>query len=136
MLYRRWEGPTTPTFIPQSRPDQSTCIDHIAIWDPKSLTTQNGPTQTIKISFLYHNGVLGTASLPLLVPPAFEPSKPAITPRVPTFKYPIPSHSLEEWKARVAVDSHSPTTLAIANANAILRQMEDDMIIASPETTG
>jgi hypothetical protein len=36
----------------------------------------------------------------------------------------------------VAVDSHSPTTLAIATANAILRNPEDGMNIATPETMG
>jgi hypothetical protein len=53
-----------------------------------------------------------------------------------TFKYPIPSHSLAEWKARVVVDSHSPTTLAIATANAIVRNPEDGMNIATPEIMG
>ena len=130
MPYRRWDGPTVPTFIPQSRPDQSTCIDHIAISDPKGLTTQAGPTQTIGTSFLDHSGVLGTTSIPLLIPPAPAPTKSAITPRVPTFKYPIPPHSLAECKARVAVDdSLSPTRLAIATANAILSSLEDGVTV-------
>ena len=83
MPYRRWEGPTTPTFISQSRPGQYTCIDHIAIRDDEGLAIQNGPTQTIKVSFLDHCGVLGTASFPLLIPPALVPTKSAITPGSP-----------------------------------------------------
>jgi len=44
--YRRWIGPTAPTFVPQSRPDQSTCIDHIVVWDPRGLTTQASRTHS------------------------------------------------------------------------------------------
>ena len=50
------------------------------------------------------------------------------------FEYPIPLHSLAAWKTRVAINSHSPTTLAIATANAILRNLEDGTNIATPET--
>jgi hypothetical protein len=122
-------------FIHHSRPEQYAYIDHLAIWDPKGLTIQNGPIQTITTSFLDHNRVLGTASLPLLIPPAHVPTKLAITPRVPMFKYPIPVFSLAAWKTRVEVDSHFPTSLAIATADVILRNLEDDTNIATPENT-
>jgi len=36
------------------------------------------------------------------------------------FQYPIPEHTLEEWKAQVAVDSYSATTLAKAMALSLL----------------
>ena len=135
MPYRRWEGPTTLTLVPQSRLDPFTCIDPLAIWDPKCLTTQNGPNQTITISFLDHNGVLGIASLPLLISSAHVHSRSAITSRVPIIKYPIPMHSLATWKTRVAVESHSPTSLVIATANAILRNLEDGTTVVTPENT-
>ncbi len=74
-----------PTFLPSSKLKQASCIDHIAIWDPKSLTTQSEHTQTIATSFLDHNGVHGKVSLPLLIPPANPIVTTARTPRVPTF---------------------------------------------------
>jgi hypothetical protein len=114
----------TPTFLPPSRLDQASCIDHIAMWDPRKLTTQIGPTQTIATSFLDHNGVLGKVSLPLLIPPANLIVTTAKTPRVPTFKYPIPPHTLAAWKSHVEIDSHSPTALAIATTNAILTNLQ------------
>jgi hypothetical protein len=51
------------------------------------------------------------------------------------FKYPIPPHSLAAWKIQVAVDSHSPTYLAIATANAILNSLEDSTPKSKPATT-
>ena len=92
--YRRWEGNYTPTFLPPSKPDQATCIDHLAIWDPRDLVTQSEPTLTIPTSFLDHNGVLGRVSLPLLIQPATPIVCAARTPRVPTLKYPIQPHTL------------------------------------------
>ena len=84
----------TPTFLPPSKPDHASCIDNIAIWDPKVLATQSEPTQTIATSFLNHNGILGKVLLPLLIPPANPIVTAAGTPRVPTFKYSIPPHTL------------------------------------------
>jgi hypothetical protein len=135
MPYIRWTRSTTPAIIPQSWPDQYTCIDQLAILDPKGLTIQNGPTQAITTWFLDHCGVLEKTSLPLLIPPAQVLSTSAKTPRVPMFKYPIPPHSLAAWKTRVAVDSHSPTSLAIVTANAILRCLKDGTHIATPANT-
>jgi hypothetical protein len=51
------------------------------------------------------------------------------------FKCPISPHYLTEWKARVVVDSLSPTKLAIAIANAILRNLEDGVTAAPPANT-
>jgi hypothetical protein len=92
--YRRWDGHSSPTFLPPSKPDQATCIDHLTIWDPKDIVIQSEPTLTIPTSFLDHSGVLGRASLPLLIPPATPTLCAARTPRVPTFKYPIHPQTL------------------------------------------
>ena len=125
MPYHRWDGPSTPTFLPQSKPDQASYIDHLAIWDPKGLTIQIGPTQTIVTSFLDHNGVLGKTLIPLLILPANSIRTTVMTPRVPTFKYPIPPHTLAASKSHVAIDSHSPTSMAIATANATRTHLRD-----------
>jgi hypothetical protein len=130
--YLRWEGPTTPTFLPPSKPEQAPCVDHLAIWDTLGLITQVGPKQAIATSFLDHNGVLGRASLPLFIAPVTPILKTARTPQVPTLNYPIPSHTLAAWKSQVAVDSHSPTSLTLATANVILTGLEDT---PSPFTT-
>ena len=63
------------------------------------LTTQTGPTQTIATSFLDYNGVQGKTSLSLLIPPAKPIRTTVRTLRVPTFKYPIPLHTLAAWKS-------------------------------------
>jgi hypothetical protein len=65
------------------------------------------------------------SSLSLLIPPANLIRKTARTPRVPTFKYPIPPHTIAAWKSHVEIDSHSPTSLAIVTANAILTNLQD-----------
>jgi hypothetical protein len=95
----RWEGPTTPTFLLPSRHDQATYIDHLAIWNLHALTTQIGPTQTFATSFLDQSGGLGRTLLPLLILPAYPFLTTAKTPRVPMFKYQIPSHTLAAWKS-------------------------------------
>ena len=78
---------------------------------------------------------MGTTSIPLFIPPTPAPTKAATTPRVPTFKYPVPSHSLDEWKAKVAVDSHSPIHLTIATAHAILSSLADGVPTVTHATT-
>jgi hypothetical protein len=50
LQYQRWDGPSTPTFLPPSKHDHATCTDHLAIWDPHGLTNQIGPTQTVATS--------------------------------------------------------------------------------------
>jgi hypothetical protein len=100
-----------PTFQPRQRQDQSSCIDHLAIWDPSHIARQKGDTQTILLVFLDHHGILGRLHLPLLTAEDIAPPN-AQSPRVPMSQYLFPEHTLEEWKARVAVDSHSATTLA------------------------
>ncbi len=95
------------------------------MWDPKGLSDQSEPTQTIATSFLDHSGVLGKVSLPLLIPPANPSVTMARTPRVPTFKYPIAPHTLAAWKSQVEIDSHSPTSLAITTANTILHNLQN-----------
>ena len=92
--YARWEGPTTPTFLPPSKPEQASCIDHITMWDPKGLATQSEPTLTIATSFLDHSEVLGKILLPLLITPPNPTVTTARTPRVPILKYPIAPHTL------------------------------------------
>jgi hypothetical protein len=49
------------------------------------------------------------------------------------FQYPIPEHALEEWKSRVAVDSHSATILAKAMALSLLDSLEFPFGEISPE---
>ena len=78
------------------------------------------------MSFLDHAGVLGRISIPLLIPPTPAVQAVARTPRVPMFKYPIPSHSLEAWKTQVSLHSHPSISLAIATANAILDNLRDN----------
>jgi hypothetical protein len=81
----------------------------------------------IATSSLDHSGVLGKVSLPLLIPPANPIPTTDKTPRVPTFKYPISPHNLGAWKSQVAVDSYSPTSLAIATTNVILTSLGDSL---------
>ena len=40
------------------------------------------------------------------------------------FQYPIPEHILEEWKSKVAVDSHTATTHAKATAFSLMNSIE------------
>ena len=65
LSYKRWNGLTTPTIQPRQRPDQSSCIDHLTIWDPRHIARQEDDTQTIPTSFLDHHGVLGRLHLPI-----------------------------------------------------------------------
>jgi hypothetical protein len=52
-----------------------------------------------------------------------SPSRSA-TPRVPMFQYPIPEHTLEEWKSRVMVDSYTALMLARATALSLKDSLE------------
>jgi hypothetical protein len=110
-------GTHGPHIHPPSKPTQATCIDHLALWDPSTIPT----------SFLDHCGVMGRISLPILIPPTQPIPRATPTQRVPTFNYPIPAHTLASWKIKVAVDSNSPTALAIATAKAILDNLEDPL---------
>jgi hypothetical protein len=49
------------------------------------------------------------------------------------FKYPIPEHTLEEWKSKVAVDSHTATMLARATALSLMDSIEFPTGLISPE---
>ena len=102
-----------PIFAPRQRPLQVSCIDHLTLWGPKGLSLQIGDVVTLPTAFLDHKGVMGSLQLPISIEPEIPPPI-AQPPRVPTFRYPIPDHTLEEWKYKFAVDSHGPIELARA----------------------
>ena len=79
-------------------------------------------TQTDPSAFLDHNGVLGRIRLPILSTVAIVLPLSKL-PRVPILRYPIPEHTLEEWKTKVAVDSYIPTLLAKAMALSLLARL-------------
>jgi hypothetical protein len=120
--YHRWRGPMLPTFTPRQRPLMESCIDHLTLWDPQGLTLQTSDITTIPTAFLDHRGVQGTLSLPIAIGPDFPPPSPR-PPRVPTFRYPIPEHSLDAWKSKVAIDSHGAIALAVATGHALLASL-------------
>ena len=111
-----------PTFTPRQRPLMESCIDHLTLWDPQGLTLQTSDITTIPTAFLDHRGVQGTLSLPIAIGPDFPPPSPR-PPRVPTFRYPIPEHSLDAWKSKVAIDSHGAIALAVATGHALLASL-------------
>ena len=51
------------------------------------------------------------------------------------FQYPIQEHTLDEWKSKVAVDSHTATTLAKATALSLMTLIEFPTGPISPEGT-
>jgi len=92
----------------------------------------DGDTQTIPSAFLDHHGVFGRLHIPLLSSKDIAPPDTQL-PRVPMFQYPIPEHTLEEWKAQVAVDSHSSTTLAKAMTLSLLDSLDSSPVEISPQ---
>ena len=92
------------------------------IWDPQCISRQTEDIVTVRTAFLYYQGVLGTLHLPVLTTEALTPPL-ARPPRVPLFRYPIPEPILEGWKSKVAVDSHSVTSLAKAMDQSILASL-------------
>jgi hypothetical protein len=119
----RWNGPTTPTFLPRQQPLHASCIDHLTLLDPKHITHQIGNTQNIPSAFLDHHGVLRRISLAILTSAAIAPPNPQ-PPRVPMFQYPVPEHTLDAWKSKVAVDSYTPTMLARATTLSLMDSIE------------
>ena len=93
--YKKSNGSMTPTFQPCHRPDQSSCIDHLTIWDPRHIARQKGATQTIPSAFLNHHGLLGRVHLPILTAEDIVPPNAQLQ-RVTMFQYPISEHILEE----------------------------------------
>ena len=120
--YARWKGPTSPTFNTRSRPEQATCICHLAISDPHKLAHQIGTTTTMESVFLDHNEVLGKISLPIRIPPSKPATRPPGTRRL-NIQPPL-LHSRWRWKSQVTVDSHSPISLAITTVTDILNNLE------------
>jgi hypothetical protein len=49
------------------------------------------------------------------------------------FQYPVPEHTLDEWKSKVAVDSYTPTMLARATALFLMDSIEFPTGHISPE---
>ena len=107
---------------------------HLTLWDPTQITHQIGVTQTIHSAFLDHHGVLGKITIPILTTAAIAPSNPQ-PPRIPMFQYPIPEHTLEEWKSRVTVDSYAAITLARATALSLNDSLEFPTGAISPKGT-
>ena len=70
---------------------------------------------------------MGTLSLPISIMPDLPPPSPR-PPRVPTFRYPIPEHTLDGWKSKIAVDSHGAIALATVMGHSLLA--------SSPPTMG
>ena len=111
-----------PTFVPRQRPLQAPCIDHLTLWDPEGLSLQTDDVETLPTAFLDHKGVMGTLQLPIsigsdLPPPIARP------PRVPIFRYPIPEHTLDGWRSKIAVDSHGAIALAQAMGQSLLASL-------------
>ena len=65
---------------------------------------------------------MGTLQLPISIGPDLPPPI-ARPPRVPTFRYPIPEHSLDAWKSKIAIDSHGAIALAVATGHALLASL-------------
>ena len=120
--YHRWQGPMLPTFAPRQRPLQVSCIDHLTLWDPKGLSLQTGDVVTLQTAFLDHKGVMGSLQLPISIEPDLPPPI-ARPPRFLTFRYPIPDHTLDGWKAKIAVDSHGDIELARAMGQSLLASL-------------
>ena len=71
---------------------------------------------------------MGALSMPISIGPDL-PSPSPRPPRVPTFRYPIPEHSLDAWKTKIMIDSHGAIALAVATGHALLASL-------SPHTRG
>jgi len=112
-------GAVILTFTPSHQPGQATCIDHLTIWDPRHLADQIGGTTTLTSSFSVHKGVLGIIHIPVLTGEVSTPP-PTMTPRVHTFKFPVPEEDIETWRSKVAVDSATVTALASVMASTLL----------------
>jgi hypothetical protein len=122
MPYHILKGPMIPTFTSRQRPLMESCIDHLTLWDPQGLALQTTGITTLPTAFLDHRGVLGTLSLPICIGPGLPPPSPR-PPRVPTFRYPIPEHSLDAWKSKIVIDSHGAIALAVAKGHALLASL-------------
>ena len=49
------------------------------------------------------------------------------------FRYPIPEHTLADWKARAVVDAHSAPALAKAMALSLLDSLDSSPMETSPQ---
>ena len=65
---------------------------------------------------------MGSLQFPISIEPDLPPPI-ARPPRVPTFRYPIPDHTLDGWKAKIAVDSHGAIELARAMGQSLLASL-------------
>jgi hypothetical protein len=75
---------------------------------------------------------MGRISIPILTAAAIAPPNPQ-PPRVPMFQYPIPEHTIEEWKSKVTVDSYIAIMLARATALSLKDSLEFPTRAISPE---
>ena len=65
---------------------------------------------------------MGTLHLPITTTEALPPP-PARPHSVPLFQYPILEPILQEWKAKVAVDSYAATSLAKAMGHSLIASL-------------
>ena len=115
-----------PTFTPRQQPGQESCIDHLTIWDPRRISRQIEDTVTVQTAFLDHLGVMDTLHLPIMTTEALPPPR-ARPPRVPLFQYPIPEPILQEWKAKVTVESYATISLAKAMGHSLLASLGHEL---------
>jgi hypothetical protein len=120
--FSRCRRTETPTFTPPHQPSVATCIDHLAVRDPRHLSEQIGDIFTLSTSFLDLKEVLATLHIPVLTEEATAPP-PTKTPRVPILQFPVPKHAMETWRTEVAVDSSA----AIALSSAMVRTLLDSL---------
>jgi hypothetical protein len=82
--YKRWTGPTRPTFTPRQQLGRESCIDHLTIWDPRRISRQIEDIVTVQTAFLDHLGFTGNLHLPIMTTEALPPP-PTRPHRVPLF---------------------------------------------------
>ena len=133
--YKRWAGPTLPTFTSRQQPVPESCIDHLTIWDAWHISRQAEDTITAQNAFLDHQGVMGTLHLPITPTEALLVLPLARPPRVPLFRYPIPEPILEGWKSKVAMESCDATSLAKAMGHSLIASLGHEPGISHTDDT-
>ena len=106
LLYSRFDGPATPTYIPPHQPKLESCIDHFAHLADNPWIKQAQDTYVHTPAFLDHRAVLTSIELPIAPAAAHNTTRPTqLTPELnaPTvkLKFPIPKPELETWRCAV-----------------------------------
>ena len=113
LLYRRLDGPPTPTYIPPHQPTQETGIDHFARSLDNSWIKQCHDTTVLTPASLDHRAVIASIEIP--IPPAahnytVQPlEENTATSRKPATKleFPIPKPALATWRCAAREASES-----------------------------